>query len=270
MGGLIIPTQLNSLEYLDNNGLLPPELVESFENKVLAWPQMRDSEIDDRTQSDKVVKAIALTQVSWFVAQLIGRRVNGLAITTLEIFTLSNVFCTTVTYLAWWSKPNGIRTPILLEVIQPDRVVPIRHVGMDNYLDLASPKVLLASLLVNLIFASLHFIGWHSAFPSQAERMLWRICCVGVVLFSIILSVFIALNSDRRDKLPLRDPSKYPVFNRILTWNALLNDSVKVVMLGLYGVFRLYLMIEMIVGLREASTDAYKMVEWTQYFPSFG
>jgi hypothetical protein len=270
MGGFILPTQQYSPESLDRDVLLPPELVESVANQTLAWPQMRDSDIDNRTQSDKVVKAIALTQVLWFVAQLIGRVINGLAITTLEIFTLSNVICTTITYLAWWSKPNGIRTPILLDVIQPDRAVPISQVDMDIYTDLASPKVLVASLLVNLIFASVHFIGWHSAFPSPTEFMLWRICCVGLVFFSIILTVLVALDSGHRDMLFIRDPSKYPVFNRILLGNKQLNTWVMAIIFGSYGLFRLYMMVDMIAGLREVPTDAYKMVQWTQYFPSFG
>jgi hypothetical protein len=270
MGGFITRTQLDSLDFSDTAEMLAPEIIGSFEDEILAWPQMRDSEIDDRTQSDKVVKAIALTQVLWFVAHLIGRAISGLSITTLEIFTLSNVFCATITYLAWWSKPNGIRTPILLKVIQPDCVVLVRHVAMDDYIDFASLKVLVAGLLVNLIFASLHFIGWHSDFPSQVECMLWRICCVGVVLFSIFLTLFVALSSDRRDTLSLRDPLKYPVFNRILLCSDRMAVARQLVMLVLYGVFRLYMMVEMIVGLREVPADVYRMVQWTQYFPSFG
>jgi hypothetical protein len=143
-------------------------------------------------------------------------------------------------------------------------------VDMDIYTDLASPKVLVASLLVNLIFASVHFIGWHSAFPSPTEFMLWRICCVGLVFFSIILTVLVALDSGHRDMLFIRDPSKYPVFNRILLGNKQLNTWVMAIIFGSYGLFRLYMMVDMIAGLREVPTDAYKMVQWTQYFPSFG
>jgi len=65
--------------------------VELIDSDVLDWPSMSDSEIDDRSKADWVIKTIALAQGLWFVTQVIGRAIQGLPITTLELFTLNVV-----------------------------------------------------------------------------------------------------------------------------------------------------------------------------------
>jgi hypothetical protein len=99
------------------------------------------------------VKAIALVQV-------VGRVVSGLAITTMELFTLGNVVCAAFTYLARWNKPNGVRTPILLEGLAPDHILHADVTHLEDCLDGTSLEIFLASLLIALSFGSLHLVGW--------------------------------------------------------------------------------------------------------------
>jgi hypothetical protein len=82
------------------------DLLDLFKNTTVAWPDMKDSDIDNRTQGDKLVKAIALFQIIWFVAQIPGRLSNGFTVTIVELFTVSNVLCAVITYLAWWHKAS--------------------------------------------------------------------------------------------------------------------------------------------------------------------
>jgi hypothetical protein len=82
------------------------DLLDLFKNTTVAWPDMKDSDIDNRTQGDKLVKAIALFQIIWSVAQIPGRLSNGFTVTIVELFTVSIVLCAVITYLAWWHKAS--------------------------------------------------------------------------------------------------------------------------------------------------------------------
>jgi hypothetical protein len=49
-----------------------------------------------------------------------------------------------------------------------------------------------------------------------------------------------------------------------------LSTSVQLSPSGLYALFRLYIFIEMFVGLRDVPVGVYKTVQWTLYLPFFG
>ena len=51
------------------------------------FPSTTEEEIDDRSKGDALSKGIALLQITWFIIQLIARRVQGLTITELELTT---------------------------------------------------------------------------------------------------------------------------------------------------------------------------------------
>jgi hypothetical protein len=41
-------------------------------------------------------------------------------------------------------------------------------------------------------------------------------------------------------------------------------------LIGLYGLFRIYMLVEMFMALRNVPVDVYKTVQWPQYFSSLG
>jgi hypothetical protein len=55
-----------------------------------------------------MAKALRLGRVTWFVAQVLGRMVQQLMISTLELLTISNACCALLGYLLWWRAPKNV------------------------------------------------------------------------------------------------------------------------------------------------------------------
>lgn len=94
----LYPLKLEDLEKLCGKG-------------EIEWPQITESEIQDRSKSDTFSKGIVILQTSWFVIQCIVRGSTGLAITALELMTLAFAALNVVTYFFWWNKPVDVRYP---------------------------------------------------------------------------------------------------------------------------------------------------------------
>jgi hypothetical protein len=240
MGGYMISKD-EALAYIE-----PSVLVNSFMSGKTPWPGTRESDIDDRDGTNWFLKIIALFQIIWFMAQAIGRGITGLPMSTLELFTLGNVLCAFCTYIAWWKKPYDVRIPIVTPAglqYLPSSAHITKRVNLGASNDQISWRTIVALSLVCLGFGALHLVGWDFHFPSQVERILWRICSVGITVTSVL--TFWAGVRDMKSSFILSIP-------------------------GLYVLFRLYLFVEMFAGLRAVPADLYKTVEWAQYFPSFG
>ncbi|KAG6895591.1 hypothetical protein C0993_009393, partial [Termitomyces sp. T159_Od127] len=82
-------------------------------------PYIKDSsitisaeEILDRSKGDFLSKAVVLIQVSWFMLQVLSRAIQQLAITELELITMSYAILNFVIYFCWWNKPFDVNYPI--------------------------------------------------------------------------------------------------------------------------------------------------------------
>ena len=73
-------------------------------------------EISARSKTDQLSKLITCLQILWFVIQLIGRAVQHLPTSNLELFTLGLVVCSLGTYAAYWRRPKDISLPIMIPV----------------------------------------------------------------------------------------------------------------------------------------------------------
>jgi hypothetical protein len=82
--------------------------------------------IRDKSNANTTVKAFAILQVSWFVAQSIMRAAHDLPLSQLESMTLSYVPLFTVTYFFWWSKPKDVLTPSVVDL--PDMTTEQKHI----------------------------------------------------------------------------------------------------------------------------------------------
>ncbi|KAK7028223.1 hypothetical protein VNI00_014913 [Paramarasmius palmivorus] len=73
---------------------------------------LTEDEIKDKSHADVITKSIAVIQTIWFIAQVIARAVEGLAITELEIVTVGFAILNFGTYFLWWNKPLRVRHPV--------------------------------------------------------------------------------------------------------------------------------------------------------------
>ena len=90
------------------------EFRQLLQEHKIDFPSTTEAEIDDRSKGDALSKGIALLQITWFIIQLIARRVQGLTITELELTTAALAGLNSVMYVFWWNKPLDVRCPIVI------------------------------------------------------------------------------------------------------------------------------------------------------------
>lgn len=75
---------------------------------------LEKDDIHDRNKSDGAVRLIAVCQIFWFFLNCVGRWIQHLAVTTLELTTLGFIVCTVGTYFFWRKKPMEVGRAITL------------------------------------------------------------------------------------------------------------------------------------------------------------
>lgn len=80
--------------------------------------RISDADISDKSKADYLAKGLVVFQVSWFVGQVICRKVAGLPISLLEFHAFVNIGCALLTNSLWFTKPLAIKTPS--KVNRPD------------------------------------------------------------------------------------------------------------------------------------------------------
>jgi hypothetical protein len=194
--------------------------------------------------------------------ELLGRAIQHLPVSTFELFTLAMVLMGLMIYAFWWSRPLDVRLPIVLERNSADaraqetldrvysdlmKIEQSRQslsVGQINQLGWF--KFIIPTLAAS-IFGACHLIGWNFEFPTRTEHLLWRIgsvCCLALPL--IIIAHVTSAKFDFDD----------------FDWRA---SSLIVI----YFIVRVYLIVEVFIGLRKVPADVYETVQWSQYFPHF-
>ncbi|KAK4461544.1 hypothetical protein QBC42DRAFT_270014 [Cladorrhinum samala] len=179
---------------------------------ITELPGVTADDINDMSKEDFVIKLVVLGQVLWLVIELVVRKIKGLHTTQLEITALAFAACTFITYLLWLEKPKDAtrQTPIhaARELTLNERISMIHHVG-ESFIDVGlfgttnvkpGPVVRndryteeggfgwiwsrplyaedLGFALGGIVFGAIHCIAWNFAFPTDLERLLWRISSV--------------------------------------------------------------------------------------------
>jgi hypothetical protein len=250
MGGFVV--QNDSAADAEARRVRPKKLLELFKSKAMPWPNLSDAELNDRSKADWIVKSLAVLQILWFTTQLIGRWAQGLAVTTLELFTIGIVFCGSVTYVANWEKPFDVQVPVVLQTKTSirgkdftSRVEFDAGGNLDYEYNWVNPGI----IALCLGFGAIHIGGWNFHFPSVTEQLLWRISSVAcaVLPFMILLALY---------------TEKY------------LSETIYELLFGvlmvLYFLSRIYMFAEMFISLRAAPASVYQTPQWSQYFPSLG
>ena len=82
----------------------------------IAFPTITEEEIQDRSKADGLAKGIAVLQTTWFIAQCMSRKAQGLIITEIELITLAIAALNGISYFLWWNKPLDVKccVPVLL------------------------------------------------------------------------------------------------------------------------------------------------------------
>ncbi|THC88292.1 hypothetical protein EYZ11_012264 [Aspergillus tanneri] len=90
------------------------QLLFLVEQGYLECPQIGRKDIGDRNKSDGVARCFAVCQGVWLLLNCILRAAQSLAVTTLELTTVSFVIVFFATSFCWYHKPLDIGTTITL------------------------------------------------------------------------------------------------------------------------------------------------------------
>ncbi|KAE9969585.1 hypothetical protein EG328_006798 [Venturia inaequalis] len=261
MGGFAVRNPAGHLRALDSDTFL-----RLLKNQTIAVPRISVTDIEKKSNGNGAIKAIAAIQILYLAAEILGRAVQHLAVTTLELFTLAMAMMALILYAIWWDKPLdvmlpfevepkenndearvtlameaknlGERVPMILskeraDVMYEDGPSERKPLGIDTWI----------AFLAIVIFGACHLIGWNFNFPTPVERLLWRIASVCCIVLPPTLYVSV--------RIPRR------------SWYLLATPPVML----LYIVVRLYLVVEAFIGLRRVPASVYKTVQWSQFFP---
>ena len=109
MGGFVVeprdskpfPVNSKQLHYLVTRGYTP-------------FPSISGKDIWDKSKQDGFQKILTLVQTLWFSIQVLGRAIQHLPVTTLELTTFGFVFCTFAAYYQWSDKPLDVESPTII------------------------------------------------------------------------------------------------------------------------------------------------------------
>ncbi|KAF7982744.1 hypothetical protein HWV62_26626 [Athelia sp. TMB] len=267
---------------------LSPEEVEEYV-KAGALELPKKSDINDKSKGDAFSKAVASLQTAWFVLQSIARPIQGLPLTEIEVVTLAYTAIHVTMLIIWWSKPLSVKRPVRVRrrrgsniriFPEPGNSEPPRFVdplakllktamgAQDDDVDLSQVsqvpafyagkpeemKILVAdtvALMFAMVFGAVHCIAWSFVFPTDSERLAWRIASVVLIGVPAIYIALIVLYAFERKTL-----AKYFLL-------------LSLVGIPFYIVARMALFVIAFTTLRSPHPAALETVHWTTFIPHF-
>lgn len=88
-------------------------------------PKATTRELEGLDRGGKLVKLLALLQVSYLIVQLIGRKVAGLSSSQLEIMASAFSASSLVTYILLWGRPQDVES---IQIVEADRLPSVQEV----------------------------------------------------------------------------------------------------------------------------------------------
>jgi hypothetical protein len=257
--------------------------------------------ITDKSKADGFVKLVACTQATWLVTQCIGRAIQHLPITTLELSCTAYVLYALVVYILWWKKPLDVLTPTVIPWIDKTSTIyhrtPLsyddssllggRHKTRDMRIpndcihdfDVAAAQFPL--IICCFVFGGIHCIGWNFSFPTQAEKLLWRVSCLlSMFILPPITLIMYLFDSFRqihqyRHRYPRVPDWVKKIGKEVTSWRKYgwgrpfqtAGSLFSLLLILLYCLARLNLMVEIFVNLRSVPSGCYETVQWSKFFP---
>ncbi|KAI0096580.1 hypothetical protein GGR51DRAFT_543126 [Nemania sp. FL0031] len=227
-----------------------------------------ENNIEARGHADGLAKALICVQVGWMVIQCIGRTSMNLPVSLLEIHVLAYVVCALIVYGLWFQKPLDVALPtevdsdLLNDVPAEYFAEDSSEKGFYSFNQVSSseiargeaPSDTYISLIViyggYFAYCAIHLAAWRYHFPTETEMWLWRgssLLVITLYPFAVIIySIISYIAPGNEDLLPDRPPP----------WVE-----------ALVVIFRLLLLIEAFISLRQMPIGVFVTIDWSNYIP---
>lgn len=130
-------------------------------------------------------------------------------------------------------------------------------------------KLAIPPTAVFLVIGSIHLAAWDFEFPSTTERWLWRACSLTITaivpLSWLITAVILRVKTGR-----WWDGSECKEEHVKCRMTSRICMCIQGVAIAIYGIARLYLLVEVFMGLRSSPGGVYKTVVWGDFIPHVG
>jgi len=226
-----------------------------------------ESDILDRSKSDRFAKSVTILQVSYFCISCFVRLGRDLPITLLELGTLGFAACSMVSYAVLFKKPRAVNSTILLPDLKLGACPSAAKIIKDNEPLLKSSgtskwksDTWIPTILLSLALGAIHIAGWNLAFPSQVDRWLWRSCAIASAASPIL---WMALS------LPLLAMTKTSLSDSAIVIGAWVTAEQQAVLTVVYVIARTVLMALMVRSLFFLPPEAFTTT-WATSIPHLG
>jgi hypothetical protein len=133
------------------------------------------------------------------------------------------------------------------------------------------PFLVMSLILICTIYGGIHLTTWHFDFPSDIEKLLWKISSIvvvssgvlapGLLLWSELICHYGVLKGTYLTLNPLaRETSNLPIVVRVVGVLAIVTSPVIIAA-------RLFVVAESFIRLRDVPAGVYATSQWTQYVP---
>ncbi|TFK63994.1 hypothetical protein BDN72DRAFT_775221 [Pluteus cervinus] len=118
--------------------------------------------------------------------------------------------------------------------------------------------VFLSSCFIGMIFGAIHFISWHSAFPTHTQLLLWRISSTVLVAEPLCLALEVEGHTSAQNDFA--DEAVASILLVLFSPSVLLGPIV-------YILARIAILILSFLTLRNPPSTALQTISWTMYIP---
>ncbi|KDR73284.1 hypothetical protein GALMADRAFT_72624, partial [Galerina marginata CBS 339.88] len=284
-------------------GVLSPERLELLLRlKAIRMPSVTEKEIQDRSKGDGLSKSIVVIQTTWFIAQCIARRVQGLTTTEIELVTLAIAILNCIMYFLWWNKPLNVLSTVSVDLLSPEPPTePLLELPTALYY---SPQTSLPQAVINIVRRMRDILSSCAVGPSRTRvntfyaydftptmqeqlatftilpcigTLFGTIHCAGWNFFfpSLAEANIWRLSSTVITAVPIiwsgtailgivDEHDHYDCLSSILAATIILPTAA---LMPVYILARLVLLVEALISLRNLPQAAYAVVEWTLFLP---
>lgn len=244
---------------------------------ILELKKLTEDQIKDLAKSDTLSKLIGCGQALWLITQVVSRLCQQQAVTLLEVSTCAYVLCALVSYAAWWKKPQGCASPIMIacsddamsEIVtrshephyyETETWIEFFWAGRHWFKSISDSKYNNSSVvslyifvaltgLCPTIFGAIHVASWNISLPSDVELWMWRMSSIYCL---VIGPVFLSIAFLSRETASWIDDFR--------AWSTSL-------LIILYIIVRVFMIVEIFLSLRALPASAFESVQWSNFLP---